>query len=47
MITAYTNDDLREQAARASIHSILDKPVKLAKVRSVALEALGQAEAGR
>jgi len=47
MITAYTNDDLRERAARASIHSILDKPVKLAKVRSVALEALGQAEVGR
>jgi CheY-like chemotaxis protein len=45
MITAYTNDDLREQAA--SIYSILDKPVKLAQVRSAALEALGQAEADR
>jgi len=47
MITAYTNDDLLEQAARASIHSILDKPVKLAEVRLAALEALGQAAASR
>ena len=47
MITAYTNEDLLEQAARASIHSILDKPVKLAEVRLAALEALGQAAASR
>ena len=40
MITAYSSDELREQAARASIHRILDKPVKLAEVRSAALEAL-------
>jgi CheY-like chemotaxis protein len=47
MITAYMNDDLLEQAARASIHSILDKPVKLAEVRLAALEALGQTAASR
>jgi CheY-like chemotaxis protein/two-component sensor histidine kinase len=47
MITAYMNDDLLQQAAHASIHSILDKPVKLAEVRSAALEALGQAAVSR
>ncbi len=47
MITAYMNDDLLEQAARASIHSVLDKPVKLAEVRLAALEALEQAAASR
>lgn len=44
MITAYSNDDLREQAARASIQHILDKPVKLTEVRSAAMEALGQSD---
>ena len=32
----------RTQAASASIQRILDKPVKLAEIRSVALEALEQ-----
>lgn len=40
MITAYANQELREQAMRAAVHCILDKPVKLAQVRSAALEAL-------
>jgi CheY-like chemotaxis protein len=44
MITAYSSDDLREQAARASIQRILDKPVKLTEVRLAALEALSQPE---
>ena len=41
MITAYASDALREQADRASIRRILDKPVRLVKIRSEALEALG------
>jgi CheY-like chemotaxis protein/anti-sigma regulatory factor (Ser/Thr protein kinase) len=44
MITAYSSDELREQAARASIQHILDKPVKLTEVRSAALEALSRSE---
>ena len=47
MITAYMSDDLLEQAARTCIHSILDKPVKLAQVRLAALEALEHATAGK
>ena len=42
LVTAYSSDELREQAARLSIHRILDKPVKIADIRSVALEALQQ-----
>jgi CheY-like chemotaxis protein len=42
MVTAYSSDELREQAARASIQRILGKPVKLAEVRSAALEVLDQ-----
>ncbi len=42
MITAYSSEELRAQAASASIQHILDKPVKLAEIRSVALEALEQ-----
>jgi len=44
MITAYGDETLREQAARASIQRVLDKPVGLAQVRCVALEALGRVE---
>lgn len=42
MVTAYSSDELREQAARASIQRILGKPVKLAEVRSAAMEVLDQ-----
>lgn len=42
MITAYGNDELREQAARASIRGILNKPVGLADIRKAALEALSK-----
>jgi CheY-like chemotaxis protein len=44
MITAYGDDELREQAARASIWRILDKPVGFAEFRAAVLEALGQPE---
>jgi len=44
MITAYGDETLREQAARASIQRVLDKPVGLAEVRRVALEALERVE---
>jgi CheY-like chemotaxis protein len=44
MITAYGDETLREQAARASIQRVLDKPVGLGEIRCVALEALGRAE---
>ena len=44
MITAYGDETLREQAARVSIQRVLDKPVGLAKIRCVALEALGRVE---
>ena len=40
MITAYGSDELRGQAARISIQSVLDKPVGLVEMRSAALEAL-------
>jgi len=40
MITAYASNALREQAARVAIHRVMDKPVKLAEIRSAALEAL-------
>jgi CheY-like chemotaxis protein len=42
MVTAYSSDELREQAAHASIQRILGKPVKLAEVRSAAMEVLDQ-----
>lgn len=44
MITAYGDQTLREQAARASIQHVLDKPVGLGEIRCVALEALGRVE---
>ncbi|MBN1889235.1 MAG: response regulator [Thermoflexales bacterium] len=40
MLTAYSSEDLLEWAARASVHSILDKPAKLATVRAAAAKAL-------
>jgi len=42
LVTAYSSEELRQQAARVSIQRILDKPVKLADVRAVAIEALGE-----
>jgi hypothetical protein len=41
MITAYSDSMLQRAAAGVSIQHILDKPVKLAKIRNVASEALG------
>ncbi|HET89527.1 MAG TPA: GNAT family N-acetyltransferase [Chloroflexi bacterium] len=41
IITAYNSETLREQAARASVEQVLDKPVGLAAIRSAASEALG------
>ena len=40
MVTAYASDTLCEQAARASIRCILQKPVSIAKIRSTVLEIL-------
>ncbi len=40
MVTAYGDETLLERAARASIQQVLDKPVKLAEIRNVALEVL-------
>jgi CheY-like chemotaxis protein len=40
IITGCASDALREQAARVSIRRVLQKPVPIAKIRSVALEAL-------
>jgi CheY-like chemotaxis protein/anti-sigma regulatory factor (Ser/Thr protein kinase) len=42
LVTAYGSEELRQQAARVSIQRILDKPVRLAEVRAVAMEVLGQ-----
>jgi CheY-like chemotaxis protein len=41
MLTAYSSDELREQAAQVSIRRILDKPIKLDQVRSAVKEELG------
>jgi CheY-like chemotaxis protein len=40
MITAYSSQLLRQQATAIAIRYVLDKPVKLDEIRSVALEAL-------
>jgi len=40
LITAYSNDELRQQARHIAIRHILDKPVTLAQIRSTAAEAL-------
>lgn len=44
LVTAYSSDELREQAARVSIQHILDKPVKLSDVRTVAMQVLGHTD---
>lgn len=41
MVTAYSNDLLREPSATASIQRVLNKPVRLSEIRSAALETLG------
>ncbi|MBE9508707.1 MAG: hypothetical protein IMY86_11740 [Chloroflexi bacterium] len=41
-ITAHDSDALREQATRASVQRILDKPVGFVEIRSAVLEALGR-----
>ena len=40
MITAYSHDLIQEPAAAASIQRVLNKPIKLAEIRDVALETL-------
>lgn len=40
MVTACASDSLRDQAAHVSIHRILQKPVPISEIRSVALKAL-------
>ncbi len=40
MMTAYFSEDLQSQAAHVSIWKILDKPIEISTVRSVAVEAL-------
>lgn len=42
MVTACASGALREQAARISIHRVLQKPVPIAEIRSVASKALAQ-----
>ena len=44
MITAYGDDMLREEAAQSPIRRIMDKPVQIAEIRDVTLEALGRLE---
>ena len=44
MITAYGDDMLREEAAQSPIRRIMDKPVQIAEIRNVTLEALGRLE---
>jgi CheY-like chemotaxis protein/nitrogen-specific signal transduction histidine kinase len=44
MITAYGDQELRDQAARACIRHILDKPVAIDQIRRVTLEAFSQPE---
>ena len=42
MLTAYSSAELCEQAAHAAVRRVLDKPVKLTEIRSVASEALAR-----
>jgi DNA-binding NtrC family response regulator len=44
MITAYGDDMLREEAAQSPIRRIMDKPVQIAEIRDVTMEALGRLE---
>jgi len=46
VVTAYRDDALRERATRVPVQQILDKPVGLATLRRVALEALAGREGG-
>ncbi len=46
MITAYSSEQLREQAAQASVQQVLDKPVGLKEIRSAASEALDATRQG-
>jgi CheY-like chemotaxis protein len=40
MVTAYSSDDLRNQASRIAIQQILSKPIKLSEIRKIASDAL-------
>lgn len=40
MLTAYHDDELRQQAAQAAVRRILDKPVEIAEIREAVEEAL-------
>ena len=42
MVTAYSNDLLRDPSAAAAIQRVLDKPVKLSEIRNVAQETLNE-----
>jgi CheY-like chemotaxis protein/anti-sigma regulatory factor (Ser/Thr protein kinase) len=44
MLTAYGSDWLREQAESVAIRQVLDKPVRLAQIRRVAVEMLGEGQ---
>jgi two-component system response regulator (stage 0 sporulation protein F) len=46
MLTAYGSDWLYEQAAGVGIDHVLDKPVKLSKLRSLVTELLDRGSAG-
>lgn len=46
VITAYSSDELHEQAACASVYCVLDKPVGLAEVRRLVMEVLGRPAGG-
>lgn len=44
MLTAYGSDWLRDQAESVAIRQVLDKPVRLAQIRRVAVEMLGEGQ---
>ncbi len=44
MLTAYSDDTLRQRAGRLAIRYILDKPVKFSEIRRVAAEELSRAK---
>jgi CheY-like chemotaxis protein len=46
VVTAYRDDALRERATRVPVQHILDKPLGLATIRRVVLEALAGREGG-
>jgi CheY-like chemotaxis protein len=47
IVTAYNNEQVREQATRVAVLRILDKPVKLQEVRAVVEEALSHLREGQ